>query len=166
MKEQQRRKQSFLESKEQQDNEMIHKQQILERKENEMNVTVTKRSDEIKVMYTNIDGIISRKLELVDYLREKKPQIVCLTQTKLCEEIQTNIENDNYNIWRKDRKDKKGGGVMPMIKSKIKVINVEYGKGKTELISANINTRCGESQKIVVAYVAPKINTWTKEEHE
>ena len=44
-----------------------------------MNATVTKRSDEIKVMYTNIDGIISRKLELVDYLKEKKPQIVCLT---------------------------------------------------------------------------------------
>ena len=33
MKEQQRRKQSFLEGKEQ-DNEMVHKQQILEREEN------------------------------------------------------------------------------------------------------------------------------------
>ena len=72
-----------------------------------MNGAVTKESDEIKVMYINIDGIISRKLELVDYLREKKPEIVCLTETKLCEEIQTNIENDNYNIWRKGRKDKK-----------------------------------------------------------
>ena len=82
--------------------------------------TVTKGSDEIKVMYTNIDGIISRKLELIDYLKEKKPEIVWLTETKLCEEIQTNIENDNYNIQRKDRKDKKGGGVLLMIKSKIR----------------------------------------------
>ena len=103
-----------------------------------MNGTVTKGSDEIKVMYTNIDGIISRKLELIDYLKEKKPKIVCLTETKLCEEIQTNIEKDNYNIWRKDRKHKKGGGVMLMIKSKIKVKNVEYGKGKAELISAKL----------------------------
>ena len=167
MKEQQRRKQSFfLESKEQQDKEKIHKQQILQRKQNEMNATVTKRSDEINIMYTNIDGIISRKLELEDYLKEKKPQIVFLTQTKLCEEIQTNIENGNYNIWRKDRKDKKGGGVMLMIKSKIKVINVEYGKGKRALISAQMNTRCAESQTIIVAYVAPKTKTWTKEEHE
>ena len=47
----------FLESKEQ-DNEMVHKQQILEIKVNEMNEAVTKGSDEIKVMYTNIDGII------------------------------------------------------------------------------------------------------------
>ena len=55
---------------------------------------------------------------------------------------------------------------MLMIKSKIKVLNVEYEKGKAELISAQINTKCGESQKIVVAYIAPKTKTWTKEEHE
>ena len=53
-----------------------------------------------------------------------------------------------------------------MIKSKIKVKNVEYGKDKTKLISAQINTRFGESQKIVVAYVPPKTKTWTKKEHE
>ena len=109
-------------------------------------------------MSTNIDEIIARKLELVDYLKEKKPEIVCQAETKLCEDIQTNIKNDNYNIWRKDRKDNKGG-VMLMIKSKIKVKNVEYWKGKAELINAQINKRCGESQKIVVAYVAPKTKT-------
>ena len=42
-------------------------------------------------------------------------------------------------------KDKKGGGVMLMLKSKIRVKNVEYGKDKAELISAQINTRYGES---------------------
>ena len=47
---------------------------------------------------------------------------------------------------------------MLMIKSKIKVKNVEYGKGK-ELISSQIKTKYGESQKIVVAYVAPKTKT-------
>ena len=85
-----------------------------------MNGAVTQVSDEIKVIYTNIDGIISRKLELVHYLKEKKPEIVCLTETKVCEEIQTNIENDHYNIWRKDRKDKKDARVILMIKSKNK----------------------------------------------
>ena len=42
-----------------------------------------------------------------------------------------NIEDNNRNILRKDRKSKKGGGMM-MIKSMIKVINVEYEKGKVE----------------------------------
>ena len=38
--------------------------------------------------------------------------------------------------------------VKPMKKSKIKVINVEYGKGKAKLISAQIKTKYGESQEI------------------
>ena len=62
--------------------------------------------------------------------------------------------------------DKRGGGVMLMIKSRIKVINVEYGKGKAELISAQIKTRYGENQKIILAYVPPKTKYWTKEDHE
>ena len=41
---------------------------------------------------------------------------------------------------------------MIMIKSKIEVISVEYGKGKVELISAQIITKCRETQKIVIAY--------------
>ena len=36
---------------------------------------------------------------------------------------------------------------MIMIKSTIKVINVEYGKGKAEFIRAQIMTRCGEIKK-------------------
>ena len=55
---------------------------------------------------------------------------------------------------------------MLMIKSKIKVKNVKYGKGKAELISAQIKTRYGESQKIVLVYVLPETKNWTKEEHE
>ena len=95
---------------------MVHKQQMLERKAREKNGTVTKGSDEIKVMYTNLDGIIASK-ELVSKLSKKKKKIVCLAEAKLCQDIHTNIENDNSNsIWRKDRKDKKGG-VMQIIKS-------------------------------------------------
>ena len=93
---------------------------MLERKEKEKNEAVTIGSDEIKVMYTNIDWIIAWKYELVDYLKEKKPEILWLAETKLYEDIQINIENDSYNIWRKDRKDKKDGGVILLIKSKIK----------------------------------------------
>ena len=55
---------------------------------------------------------------------------------------------------------------MLIIQSKIKVENAEYGKGKAELISAQIMTKYGESQTLVVAYVHPKTKTWTKEEHE
>ena len=36
---------------------------------------------------------------------------------------------------------------MLMIKFKIKVKNIEYGKGKAELLSAQIKTRYGVNQK-------------------
>ena len=39
------------------------------------------------VMYTNIDGILSSVLEVRDYLKESKPDVLCLTETKLKEEI-------------------------------------------------------------------------------
>ena len=55
---------------------------------------------------------------------------------------------------------------MIMIKSKKKVINVDYWKGKAELISAQIKTNYGENQKIVVAHIPPKTKYWTKEEHK
>ena len=44
-----------------------------------------------------------------------------------------------------------------MIESTIRNINVEYGKGKAELISAHIMTKCEETEKIVVANVIPKL---------
>ena len=56
-------------------------------------------------MYTNIDGIMSSRLELGDYLKEEKREIVCLAETKLNEVIKADIDK-NYNIWKRDRSGK------------------------------------------------------------
>ena len=37
----------------------------------------------LRVMYTNIDGLGSSILEVKDYLRDRKPDVLCLTETKL-----------------------------------------------------------------------------------
>ena len=50
-----------------------------------------------------------------------------------------------------------------MIKSRIKGINLEYGNGKTELISGKIMTKYGEIQKLWLHTSPPKIN-WNKDE--
>ena len=64
-------------------------------------------------MYINIDGIISRKLELRDYLENKTPNVVCITETKLDENITDKMVTfQNYITWRKDRKGKKGGVII------------------------------------------------------
>ncbi len=71
----------------------------------------------MKIMYNNINGVIPRKLELTDYIREKEPDIICLQETKLSEDTEIKLEENNiYTTWRKARKGKKGGGVMIMTK--------------------------------------------------
>ena len=61
-------------------------------------------------------------MELKDIIKDKKPQVICLTETKLS----TNIIDDtlnigNYNIWRKDRKIKQGGGVIILTGKELQV---------------------------------------------
>lgn len=115
-------------------------------------------------MYTNIDGILSSRLELGDYLKEEKPEIVCLAETKLNEGINFDLDN-NYNIWRRDRSGKGGGGVMIMARKELGIDKVLYGEGKAEMISAKIKVN-GRDMTIIVAYVPPKTRSWTKQEHD
>jgi len=116
------------------------------------------------LMYTNIDGVLSSRLELEDYLKEEKPEIVCLTETKLNDETNINFAK-NYNIWRRDRRGKGGGGTMVMIKKELMVDQVLYGEGKAELISVKLKINEKELTVIVV-YVPPKTGSWTKQEHD
>ena len=73
----------------------------------------------IKIMYTNVDGLVSSAKEVRDYLQDKKPELVCLTETKLTSEIQIRFNAEGYNTWRRDRKNKGGGGVMILTRKDI-----------------------------------------------
>lgn len=68
-------------------------------------------------MYTNIVDLISRQLEIKDYLNKDERNILWLTETKLSEDIQVKLkDSDNYNVCRKHRQGRKGGRVMIMVK--------------------------------------------------
>ncbi len=47
----------------------------------------TRSPSSLKIMYTNVDGLMLSLLELKDYLKNNKPGVVCLTETKLQKEI-------------------------------------------------------------------------------
>ena len=119
----------------------------------------------LRIMYTNIDGLLARKLELNDYIREKEPNIICLTETKLSPDIGI-IINEKYNIWRKDRKKKGGGGVMILTDTSINVKNVEYGQNDAEIVSIQIEENSAPMQTIITTYVPPKTNSWKTDEYE
>ena len=123
-------------------------------------------SNILSVMYTNMDGFISGLLELRDYIKDSKPDVVCLTETKLKEEVQLGIIVEGYNYWRRDRKGKSGGGVLIMVKNDILVEEVEFGDGMAEVISIVIKTNGWEKRKIIVTYVPPKTNAWELEKYK
>lgn len=117
-------------------------------------------------MYTNIDGLVSSLRELRDYLHEKKPEVACITETKLTREINVEFEEEGYNTWRRDRKNKGGGGVMILVRKNILIETVEYGEGRSETLSVEIKIQGQESRKIIVAYMPPKTNTWGTDDYK
>ncbi|MPC73871.1 hypothetical protein E2C01_068212 [Portunus trituberculatus] len=60
----------------------------------------------LRVMYINIDGFISGSLEVRDYILEKGLDVICITETKLSEDVQVNFKEQGYNVWRRDRRGK------------------------------------------------------------
>ena len=98
--------------------------------------------------YTNIDGLISSLLEVEDYLREKKRELLCLAETKLREEIQLSFKEEVYNIWRRDRVDKGGGGLLVVVREDVQVGDVQYGNGMAEVIGITIEIKENEKEKL------------------
>ena len=109
---------------------------------------------------------MSSVLEVRDYLKESKPDVFCIAETKLKEEIQVNFADEGYKCWRRDRIGKGGGGVIIMVRGDMDVEDVQYGEDKAEVIGLTIRTSGREKRKIILTYVPPKTNTWKLEEHK
>ncbi len=123
----------------------------------------------MRILYSNVDGLISKKLELTDLLKSKKPEIVCLTETKLKDILDINLLGwSEYNIWRRDRKGKQGGGVCILTSNKLKVTEINLVTERAEVIAVEVTTNDTGNEKIVVAvaYVPPKTKSWSKENHK
>ena len=60
--------------------------------------TSNRKSNKLKVAYTNVDGLLSSILEIKDYLSSQKPDIFCMLETKLKDEIQINFQQEEYRI--------------------------------------------------------------------
>ena len=128
------------------------------------NLTERDKGRRMKVMYTNIDGALSCRLDLEDYLREMDTEIVCIAETKLKEGISFDV-NNKYNVWRRDRRGKEGGGVLVMIKKEIVVDQIELGEGRAEVISVKLQGG-RDAPTLIVAYVPPKTRSWNHQEYE
>ena len=120
----------------------------------------------LRVMYTNIDGLGSSIIEVKDYLRDRKPDVMCLTETKLKKEVRPCFKNEGYDTWRRDREGKGGGGILILTKEGMCVEDMQCESGKAEVISIAIRMKSGEKRRIILTYVPPKTNAWECEEYK
>ena len=118
-------------------------------------------------MYTNADGIHSKLPEFKDRIQDKNPDIICITETKLASKtMDVTLGLEHYNIWRKDRTDKEGGGVMIMTKRELTVVQVELITTTfAEALAIEVRTKRG-GLLVATTYIAPKTDAWSPEEHQ
>lgn len=127
------------------------------------------KNDDLNMLcyYTNIDGINSKKLEMDEIIRRDQPQVVCLTETKLNQDLDTNIIfSEGYNVWRYDRKEKKGGGVAILVRNIMTAKQVELENGKAEVVAVEFNDIEGRKLDIAAVYMPPKTRAWREMVYE
>ena len=71
------------------------------------------------VSYTNINGLVSTLSEINDYLRAKKPYIFSFVATRLSNSEDVPVREGQYNVWRQNRNQKKGGRVMVLTRKDV-----------------------------------------------
>ena len=118
-------------------------------------------------MYTNTDGLLSKKLELRDYTDKNKPDEVCITETKLNGEIGSKALGwENYEIWRKDRSRKKGGGVIILTSTQVRAREIGLRKEKVETMAVEVHQKNGRKLDIAVMYMPPQMSSWAKDRYD
>ena len=79
-------------------------------------------------MYVNIRGLKSKTDSLVNIIEEVDPSIICLVETRLDKAERVQLEGFN-SIFRSD-KSNDSGGIMVVVKDKLKNIAILLGETK------------------------------------
>ena len=96
----------------------------------------------LKFSSINVNGIRSKKLELLAYLDFHQPQIVAIQETKIDSSISTSElfpETCPYNVYRKDR-NSTGGGVMLLIHKDISHMPITELENDSESVWVKVFT--------------------------
>ena len=63
--------------------------------------------------YTNAQSIVNKRNEFLDLMDRVKPKIIGISESWCNDDIQlSEIQLTEFDVWRGDRKDRKGGGVV------------------------------------------------------
>ena len=121
----------------------------------------------VRVWYTNVGGLMSKRLEMEEFLQRERPDVMVISETKWKSEWGIpDIGKENYDYWIMNRKDKGGGGVMILTKKGMKVVKTEISTNKAEIVKVVIENKSGKERAYVGVYVPPQTSAWKREEYE
>ncbi|MPD02136.1 hypothetical protein E2C01_097695 [Portunus trituberculatus] len=115
-----------------------------------------RRGEKLKIAYTNVNGLQSALVEINDYLRVERPDVMGITETKLTEVFEENkIGEGEYNTWVRNRAEKQGGGMILLVKKDFVAYELRNDYGLAEVVGAEVV--CGGVKRdFVVIYAPPK----------
>ena len=110
----------------------------------------------IKFLYTNIRSIKTKFDEFKTLVNTENPDIIGLTETWLnCskKEFESEFSLTGYTILNKDRKNKKGGGVMLYIKDYLKPACLDLQGNNDQIETVWAHLRAANNKRINVGVI-------------
>ncbi len=90
-----------------------------------------------------------------------------IIETKLASEGDIlNIGEGKYNLWKRNRKNKWGGGVILLVRKDLLEESVTYGVEEAEVLKISLRQNVGRYRNVVVTYVPPFSNSWSEDEYK
>ena len=113
----------------------------------------------IPVMYFNARSLSNKIVLLQNYADEIKPKVMAVTETWAKSEIPDGIYAlSGYNLFRDDRHDKRGGGVMIYVDHTISASQISFGSfSNFEFVSCKLQLTKSEFLGILCIYRPPNI---------
>ena len=114
------------------------------------------KNDKLNCFYANAQSVVNKLEELELYVHEEKLHIIGITESWGNSKIENSeISFDGYQIFRKDRKERIGGGVLLYIRNDIKAVRREiFEQNEIETIWCEIFVG-GDGTLIGVSYRSP-----------
>lgn len=109
------------------------------------------------IAHINIRGIRNKLPLLEDLLFKNKIDILCVNETLLKENMKFKVPG--YNVFRKDKKTKRGGGVLILTKNNITSckLEIESDSNKEDLLNEHISIKL-ENGIIITSFYKPPNN--------
>ena len=111
------------------------------------------RSRPLRLLNVNFQSVVDKKAETLELLDRLKPDIVFGTETWLHDGVKdSEILSHHYKLYRKDRKQKRGGGVLIAIKEDLQTTRLDSLECDCETIWLKVLTRTQKPVYISVFY--------------